>query len=62
MFARARALAPDGPLIEDAYLREVDAWMRAGSADWAAACARDYLNRFAASPRAGLVRQRAGLK
>ena len=30
-FARARKLAPDGPLAEDALAREVEAWARAGN-------------------------------
>ena len=32
-FARARELAPDGPLAEDALAREVEAWSRAGEAE-----------------------------
>ena len=41
-FARSRALAPDGPLAEDALAREVEAWSRAGSADLAHQRALDY--------------------
>jgi hypothetical protein len=61
-FAHARELAPRGPLVEDTYLREVEAWMRAGQPDRAAAAARAYLTQFQDSPRARQVRRAAGLR
>ena len=36
-FARARALAPDGPLADDALAREAEAWARAGDPERARA-------------------------
>lgn len=56
-FARARALAPGGPLVEDTYLREVESWSVAGQPARAIERAREYLVRFAASPRAPLMQR-----
>jgi len=41
-FARARALAPAGPLAEDALAREVEAWGRAGDVEQARSRAVEY--------------------
>jgi transmembrane sensor len=41
-FARARALAPDGPLANDALAREAEAWARAGDPDRARAREAEY--------------------
>jgi hypothetical protein len=56
-FAQARALAPRGPLVEDTYLREVEAWSVGGQPARATARAKEYLGRFAASPRAPLMQR-----
>ena len=45
-FARARALAPDGPLAEDALAREIKARARAGDSAEAAALAEAYLDLY----------------
>ncbi|HEY4187993.1 MAG TPA: FecR family protein [Polyangia bacterium] len=42
-FAEARALAPAGPLAEDALAREAEAWAKAGDRERARARAREYL-------------------
>lgn len=41
-FARARALAPEGPLADDALAREAEAWTRAGDPDRARAREAEY--------------------
>jgi transmembrane sensor len=41
-FARTRALAPDGPLAQEALAREAEAWTRAGDPDRARACEAEY--------------------
>lgn len=56
-FAQARDLAPTGPLVEDTYLREVEAWLGAGQPARATARAREYLDRFSGSARAPLMRR-----
>lgn len=45
-FARARALAPRGPLAEHALAREVAAWRRAGQTDKVETKAAEYLRRY----------------
>jgi transmembrane sensor len=55
-FARARELAPDGPLAEDALAREVEAWSRAGEAETARARALTYTRRYPQGRRAHAVR------
>ncbi|RMH43648.1 MAG: hypothetical protein D6689_04690 [Deltaproteobacteria bacterium] len=59
-FARARALAPDGPLAEDALAREAEAWARAGEAARARDRARDYLRRYPNGHRVREMRRIAG--
>src|SRR5262245_8695327 len=54
-FARARALAPDGPLAEDALAREVEAWARAGDLDRARARGAEYLRAYPNGARAADV-------
>jgi transmembrane sensor len=54
-FARARALAPDGPLAEDALAREVEAWARAGDRDRAQARGAEYLRTYPNGSRAADV-------
>ena len=54
-FARARALAPGGPLAEDALARETEAWARAGDPDRAQARAAEYLRAYPNGRRAADV-------
>jgi transmembrane sensor len=54
-FARARALAPNGPLAEDALAREVEAWTRAGDLDRARARGDEYLRVYPNGSRAADV-------
>jgi transmembrane sensor len=61
-FARARALAPSGPLAEDALAREVEAWSRAGETATARARALDYTRRYPQGHRSHAVRQFGGLE
>jgi len=60
-FARARGLAPEGPLAEDALAREVEAWSRAGEAALAATRAEAYLARYPGGRRGQAVRRFGGL-
>jgi transmembrane sensor len=60
-FARARALAPDGPLAEDALAREVEAWSQAHDPARARARAEEYVRRFPAGRRLDSVRASSGL-
>ncbi|MEO7735665.1 MAG: hypothetical protein ABIY55_32220, partial [Kofleriaceae bacterium] len=61
-FARTRALAPSGPLAEDAWAREVEAWSRAGEVETARARALAYLQRYPQGHRAHAVRRFGGLE
>jgi transmembrane sensor len=61
-FAEVRALAPRGPLVEDALAREVEARSRAGESDRAQALAREYLREFPQGLRARAVRRFGGLE
>jgi transmembrane sensor len=61
-FAKARALAPAGPLAEDALAREVEAWARAGATARARRRAERYLQRYPEGRRAGMVRRHGGLE
>lgn len=54
-FARVRALAPDGPLAEDALAREVEAWARAGNLERARARGAEYLRLYPNGTRAADV-------
>lgn len=61
-FARARAIAPSGPLADDALAREVEARSRAGDTARARSLAEEYLRRLPNGPRARLVRHHGGLE
>jgi len=61
-FARARALAADGPLAEDALAREVEAWSRAGENETARARAATYIQRYPQGRRVHAVRRFGGLE
>ena len=61
-FARARELAPGGPLAEDALAREVEAWSRAGETETARAWALTYMRRYPQGHRAHAVRRFGGLE
>jgi transmembrane sensor len=61
-FARARELAPDGPLAEDALAREVEAWSRAGETETARARAEAYVRRYPEGHRVHAVRRFGGLE
>jgi transmembrane sensor len=54
-FEQARALAPDGPLAEDALAREAEAWSRAGDAYRAQARAAEYLRAYPNGRRAAAM-------
>jgi transmembrane sensor len=61
-FAKARTLAPRGPLAPDALAREVECLARAGAKERAVERARLYLSEYPTGARAAAVRQWAGLK
>jgi transmembrane sensor len=61
-FARARVLAPKGPLADDALAREVEARSRAGDMGKARTLAEEYLRKLPDGPRARLVRHHGGLE
>jgi transmembrane sensor len=61
-FARARVLAPEGLLAEDALAREVEAWSRAGDPELAAVRARAYVARYPQGQRLRAVRRFGGLE
>jgi len=61
-FAEARALAPEGPLAEDALAREVEAWSRAGDAAQAQKRAQDYEAQYPNGRRRRAVRRYGGLE
>jgi transmembrane sensor len=61
-FARARTLAPDGPLAEDALAREVEAWSRAGDTGTARVQALIYTQRYPQGRRVHAVRRFGGLE
>jgi transmembrane sensor len=56
-FARARSLAPEGPLAEDALAREAEAWERAKHLDRARARAAEYLRVYPSGRRAADVNE-----
>jgi len=60
-FSRALALAPGGPLEEDALAREVEAFSRAGDPDRAHEVAETYVSRFPAGRRLRSVQRFGGL-
>ena len=61
-FARARAVNKDGPLNEDAFAREVEAWSRAGDTARASTAAELYLRQYPQGPHAASVRRFGGLE
>lgn len=61
-FARARDLAPRGPLAEDALAREVEAWSRAGELAPARERADEYLRRYPSGLRVRSVRRFGGVE
>ena len=61
-YAQARALAPQGPLAEDALAREVESWAAAHRPAMAMAAARVYLSAYPQGSRAALVRRLGGLE
>lgn len=61
-FAKARAIAPSGPLADDALAREVEARSRAGDTARARSLAEEYLKKLPNGPRARLVRHHGGLE
>jgi transmembrane sensor len=61
-FADARAIAPGGPLAEDALAREVEAASRAGDASRASARAQLYVTTYPAGARIRSVRRYGGLE
>jgi transmembrane sensor len=61
-FARARELAPAGPLAEDALAREVEAWSRAGETEAARRQALSYTRRYPRGHRVHAVRRFGGLE
>ncbi|MBI5547305.1 MAG: hypothetical protein HY901_25770 [Deltaproteobacteria bacterium] len=56
-FGTARALAPNGPLAEDALGRELEAAERAGDATRERRVAKEYLERFPEGARAAAARR-----
>lgn len=60
-FAQVRAMAPAGPLAEDALAREVEARSRAGEKAKAQQLAREYLQRYPVGRRTAIVRSHGGL-
>jgi len=56
-FRRAGALSPSGPLAEDAFAREAEAWARAGRSDDARHAAARYLRRFPSGPHSAELRK-----
>jgi len=60
-FARARAIAPDGPMAEDALAREVEALAKAGQERRARQRADLYIERYPHGRRVRAVKQFAGL-
>ncbi len=61
-FALARAFEPDSPLVEDAWVHEIESLVRAGAAADAKSRAVDYLRKFPAGAKARQVRSLVGLK
>jgi len=59
-FARARALAPEGPLAEDALAREAEAWARAKDLGRARARAAEYARTYPNGRRAADVTDAVG--
>jgi transmembrane sensor len=60
-FAQVRAMAPSGPLAEDALAREVEARARTGEKAKAQQLAREYLQRYPVGRRTAIVRSHGGL-
>jgi transmembrane sensor len=60
-FARVRAIAPKGPLVEDALAREVESRFQAGDKIRARALAEEYLKTWPSGTRLRMVRHYGGL-
>jgi transmembrane sensor len=60
-FARARTVAPTGPLAEDALAREVEACFRAGNKARARVLAEEYVKTWPSGSRVRAVRQFGGI-
>jgi TolA-binding protein len=60
-FARVRATAPKGPLVEDALAREVESRSQAGDKIRARALAEEYLKTWPSGARLRMVRHYGGL-
>lgn len=60
-FARARAIAPEGPLAEDALAREVESSFQAGDKIRARALAEEYIKTWPSGSRLRAVRHFGGL-
>jgi transmembrane sensor len=60
-FARARAIAPDGPLAEDSLAREVESSFQAGDKIRARALAEEYVKTWPSGTRLRAVRHFGGL-
>ena len=61
-FGRARTLAPQSSLAEDALAREVEAWSTAGDPERARECAEQYVEKYPRGWRIHAVRRFGGLK
>ena len=61
-FARARRLAPEGELAEDALAREVESWSRAGRAKEASSRAQQYVARYPRGRRLRMVKKLGGVE
>jgi transmembrane sensor len=60
-FARARSLAPEGPMSEDALAREVEAHWRAGETGLARERAEEYVKKYPEGRRVGPVKHYGGI-
>jgi transmembrane sensor len=60
VFEKARVLWPSGPLAEDAFAREVEAWRRAGNGERARTLADQYLRQYPNGRHAAALRKVAG--
>ncbi|HEX4513378.1 MAG TPA: hypothetical protein VH054_07575 [Polyangiaceae bacterium] len=61
-FAKARSLAPNGPLVEDAMARQIEALSRAGDTSAAHALALEYLQSYPTGRRTLAVKKFGGVE
>jgi hypothetical protein len=61
-FAKARKLSPDGPLVEDALLREIEAWHHAGDSRRVDKRSEKYLRLFPGGRYRRQIREMGGQK